>query len=162
MPKLSRMQGRRVFDEELAAFRWLASLVLKSLSCLRRRLTVNLRVESIFAVGTTLCLRDCTKTDFHTASFVISTLLATSSFLAASTGVAFLEGVGEVFLEEASSSVGPGLSPDQMSFTSTQTAGQLWLELFKIVMWNKLDSRRSKTVQGQSRAWCLCCRSLKE
>ena len=46
-----------------------------------------LRARSIFVVGTTLCLRDSTKTDFHTASSVISTLLATSSFLAASTGM---------------------------------------------------------------------------
>ena len=31
--------------------------------------------------------------------------------------------------------------------------GQLWLELFKIVMWNKPDSLRSKTALGQFRAW---------
>ena len=45
------------------------------------------RALSIFAVGTTLCLRDSTRTDFHMASFDISTLLGTSSFLAASTGI---------------------------------------------------------------------------
>ena len=31
--------------------------------------------------------------------------------------------------------------------------GQLWLELFKIVMWNKPGSLRSKTAQGRFRTW---------
>ena len=43
-------------------------------------------------------------------------------------GAAFLVCVGGVSLVEASLSVGPGLSRDQMSFTSTQTAG--WLFFF--------------------------------
>lgn len=45
------------------------------------------RARSIFVVGMTLCLRDSTRTDFHTDSFGISTLLGTSSSLAASTGI---------------------------------------------------------------------------
>ena len=102
-------------------------------------------------------------------------------------GVAFLVCVGGVFLVEDSSSVGPGLSPDQMSFTSTRTAGilvikmifllkicqsvlilffslkgQPWLELFKIVMWNRPDSPRSKTVRGQFRAWWVSMLSKRQ
>ena len=45
------------------------------------------RARSIFVVGMILCLRDSTRTDFHTDSFGISTLLGTSSSLAASTGI---------------------------------------------------------------------------
>ena len=45
------------------------------------------RARSIFVVGMILCLRDSTRTDFHMDSFGISTLLGTSSSLAASTGI---------------------------------------------------------------------------
>ena len=48
--------------------------------------TSSSRVLLIFAAGTTLSLRDSTRTDFRMDSFVISTLLEISSFLDASTG----------------------------------------------------------------------------
>ena len=49
--------------------------------------TSSSRVLLIFAAGTTLSLRDSTRTGFRMDSSVISTLLEISSFLDASTGI---------------------------------------------------------------------------